>query len=107
MAFIFFRDDNPRLTSNERLGRSNEEINISGSFRKSSPQAIIGNWSFRFTDGSPAIEGEFKMPNNPVSWTALPHDSATGRYTVRFEVNDKADEWLLDLFQILNSKKMI
>jgi hypothetical protein len=80
-------------------------------YRKGAAQEINGNWTFRFTEGLPAIEGEFNMPDNPVSWTELPHDSATvyigtGRYTVNFEVNGDADEWSLNLGKLCESARV-
>ena len=82
-----------------------------GFYRKGAPQEINGDWTFRFTDGMPVIEGVFHMPENPVSWTELPHDfvtayAGTGRYTIDFEVNSDADEWLLDLGELCESARV-
>jgi hypothetical protein len=81
-------------------------------YRKGAPQEIKGDWTFRFTEGSPAIEGGFKMQGSPVSWTELANDSApvyagTGRYAVSFEVKGDADEWLLDLGRICESARVL
>ena len=81
-------------------------------YRKGVSQEISGNWTFRFTEGSPAIEGEFNMPQVPISWTELPHDSVTvyagtGRYTVNFEINSKADDWLLNLGNLCESARVL
>ena len=80
-------------------------------YKQGAPTEIDGEWAFRFTDGSPVIEGVFHMPKTPVSWTELPHDSATvyagtGRYTVEFEVNGESDEWLLDLGKLCESARV-
>ena len=70
-------------------------------YQKGDPKPLVGDWTFRFTEGMPAIEGDFSMKGSPVSWTELSHDSVsvhagTGRYSIRFEHNGQADEWLLD-----------
>ena len=80
-------------------------------YSKGKPQEINCDWIFRFTDGSPEIEGEFMMPKTPVSWTDLSHDSTlvyagTGRYTINFEVKSEADEWLLDLGNLCESARV-
>ena len=80
-------------------------------YKKGAPQEITGDWTFRFTDGQPDIEGEFQMAGTPVSWTELPNDDATiyvgtGRYTVNFEAKGEADEWLLDLGNLCESARV-
>jgi len=80
-------------------------------YRKGAPQEINGEWTFRFTDGMPAIEGEFTMTGTPVSWTELDCENATvyagtGRYTVHFDLNEEADEWLLDLGGLCESARV-
>ena len=80
-------------------------------YLKGSPKVLLGDWSFRFTEGMPAIEGEYAMKGNPFSWTELPHDSATvyagtGRYTVNFEISESADNWLLDLGFLCESARV-
>jgi len=80
-------------------------------YKKGEPQEINGDWTFRFTEGQPVIEGEFKMSGAPVSWTELETDSATvyagtGRYTVSFEINEEADEWMLDLGKLCESARV-
>ena len=80
-------------------------------YKKGIPQEINGDWAFRFTEGMPVIEGEYQMPDAPVSWTELANDSATvyagtGRYTVSFGVNGEAGEWLLDLGKLCESARV-
>ena len=80
-------------------------------YKKGVPQEVRGDWTFRFTDGQPAIEGAFTMQGAPVSWTELANDSAhvyagTGRYTVNFELSEKADDWLLDLGNLRESARV-
>ena len=80
-------------------------------YKKGTPQEIRGDWTLRFLEGMPAIDGEFTMSGSPVSWTTLAHDSVTvfsgtGRYTVNFELNDQADEWLLDLGKLCESARV-
>ena len=80
-------------------------------YQKGAPQEIIGDWTFRFTDGQPDIAGEFQMSGTPVSWTELPNEDATvyagtGRYTVNFEGRGGADEWLLDLGNLCESARV-
>ena len=80
-------------------------------YKKGAPQEIIGDWTFRFTDGQPDIAGEFQMAGTPVSWTELPNEDATvfagtGRYTINFEAKGEADEWLLDLGKLCESARV-
>jgi hypothetical protein len=80
-------------------------------YKKGAPQVITGDWTFRFTDGQPDIEGECHMTGTPVSWTELPNEDATvyagtGRYTINFEAEGKADEWLLDLGNLCESARV-
>lgn len=81
-------------------------------YKEGDPENITGDWSFRFTDGMPAIAGEFKMGGSPISWTELPGDSVksyagTGRYSISFELPDtKADDWLLDLGKLCESARV-
>jgi len=82
-----------------------------GYYKKGVAQKIEGDWTFRFTDGQPAIEGEFKMAGNPVSWTTLADDNAvvyagSGKYSVNFNLNTAADEWLLDLGNLRESARI-
>ena len=92
---------------------ASKDINIPAFdfYKKGIPQEINGDWTFRFTDEQPAIEGDFTMLGAPVSWTELENDSAkvyagTGRYTINFELNDEADEWLLDLGKLRESARV-
>ena len=80
-------------------------------YTKGVSQEINGAWTFGFTSGQPAIEGEFHMAEKPVSWTELANDSAavyagTGRYTINFELKNEADEWLLDLGNLCESARV-
>jgi hypothetical protein len=80
-------------------------------YDKAASKAVTGEWKFRFTDGMPAIDGEYTMNGSPVSWTEVAHDSATvyagtGRYSVTFNLNEQADEWLLDLGKLCESARV-
>ena len=80
-------------------------------YKKGNPQEIRGDWTFCFIDGQPVIESEFKMTGTPVSWTELVNDSAdvyagTGRYSINFEIQGEADEWLLDLGKLCESARV-
>jgi hypothetical protein len=74
---------------------------------------LKGNWTFRFTNGMPAIPGVFSMVGGPVSWTTLKADSATvyagtGRYSLTFKMpKDRADDWMLDFGTISESARII
>jgi hypothetical protein len=73
---------------------------------------LKGDWTFRFTQGSPSIPGVFAMTGDPVSWTSLKADSAsvfmgTGRYSLRFIMPKKAaDDWMLDFGMISESARI-
>lgn len=75
-------------------------------------QYLKGEWSFQFTQGSPAIPGTFTMSGDPVSWTTLKADSATvymgtGRYSLKFKMPKKpADDWMLDFGTINESARI-
>ncbi len=80
-------------------------------YEKGVPKPVTGDWTFRFTDEMPFIEGEFAMKGSPVSWTEVKHDSAvvyagTGRYTVNFEISAQADDWLLNLGTLCESARV-
>ena len=80
-------------------------------YKKGMSQEIKGDWKFSFIDGMPAIEEEFMMQGAPVSWTGLSNGKAevfagTGHYAVSFEINDEADEWLLDLGKLCESARV-
>ncbi len=80
-------------------------------YEKGTPEPIAGDWSFRFTEGMPRIDGVYPMPGAPVSWTEVANDSAkvytgTGRYSVNFEVKGNADEYLLDLGKLCESARV-
>jgi len=77
-------------------------------YREGKSRELAGDWKFRFTNGEPAISGEFNMKGSPVSWTQLPLPDAsvyagTGRYTLTFNLSEKADEWLLNLGKLCES----
>ena len=73
---------------------------------------LNGSWSFHFTQGVPAIPGNFVMKGVPVSWTTLKADSATvymgtGRYSLQFKLPKKpADDWMLD-FGVVNESARV
>jgi len=75
-------------------------------------QYLKGEWSFQFTQGSPAIPGTFLMKDEPVSWTTLKADSATvymgtGRYSLTFKMpKNAANDWLLDFGTINESARI-
>ena len=80
-------------------------------YQEGTPKSITGNWTFRFTEGMPAIDGEYTLSGSPVSWTELPDDSAsvyagTGRYSITFDLSENADEWLLDLGKLCESARV-
>jgi hypothetical protein len=85
---------------------------VSPSSDKAQTIFLKGNWTFRFTDGMPAIPGEFQMTGDPVSWTTLKADSAsvyagTGRYSLTFKMpKDQADDWMLDFGTISESARI-
>ena len=66
-------------------------------------------WSISFPQSEPTIAEQF-VTDTLTAWTSLPDprakiNSATGRYAVRFTVEDprSADEWLLDLGDVRES----
>ena len=80
-------------------------------YKKGAPIIIDGDWTFRFTEGMPAIDGEYSMKGSPVSWTELAHDSVkvyagTGRYSITFDLTENADNWLLDLGALCESARV-
>jgi hypothetical protein len=90
-----------------------KDINLPeyGVFQKGTPREIVGEWTFRFLDGMPAINNEYHMNGSPVSWTELPDDSATGfagtgRYSITFNLSDEATDWLLDLGNLCESARV-
>jgi len=81
--------------------------------KKASTLYLRGNWTFRFTEGQPAIPGSFTMSGDPVSWTTLSTDSATvyagtGQYTLTFKMpKQKADDWRLEFGSLSESARII
>lgn len=79
--------------------------------KKAQAIELLGDWSFRFTEGWPGIDGTFNMNPSPTCWTALT-DSAevyagTGRYTHSFDLPAAtADDWMLDLGDLRESAKV-
>ncbi len=81
-------------------------VGLPASYLKKHPNAehvaLEGKWNFHFTDGAPAIEGDFIMEGKPTSWTELPSEQAanyagSGVYTLEFKMPKvKADDWVLD-----------
>ncbi|MDP4278748.1 MAG: glycosyl hydrolase family 2, partial [Bacteroidota bacterium] len=73
---------------------------------------LHGKWTFRFTEGDPAIPGTFIMRGTPVSWTDLPVKASTvyagtGRYTLKFKLTGvKADDWRLNLNGLAESARV-
>ena len=80
--------------------------------KKTQTLNLSGAWSFRFTQGVPAIPGTFLMKGAPVSWTSLKADSATvymgtGRYSLQFKMPKKiATDWMLDFGSINESARV-
>jgi len=73
------------------------------------PICFERGWSISFPQSVPAIEEHFDT-DHLTAWTSLPDprtkiNSATGRYTLRFTIEDptQADEWMLDLGDVRES----
>ena len=68
---------------------------------QAAPLTLEGKWQFAFTDGAPAIEGNYVMDGEPTSWTELPAEQAknyagSGCYTLTFKMPKvAADDWRL------------
>ena len=80
--------------------------------RKGKPVEIDRGWSLSFPKSDPPIEGVFST-DTLTQWCALPDsragvNAATGRYTVRFNLDNPADadEWVLDLGDVRESARV-
>ncbi|MDE6555416.1 MAG: glycosyl hydrolase family 2, partial [Duncaniella sp.] len=77
------------------------------------PVEISRGWSISFPESDPAIPGTFETDTLTV-WTNLPDErlkvnSATGRYTVEFDIDpssQNADDWLLSLGDVCESARV-
>lgn len=76
------------------------------------PVVLDRGWSISFPVSEPPIEGTFAT-DTLTQWCALPVpeasvNSATGRYTVSFSLDDpaQADDWVLDLGDVRESARV-